>query len=110
MNWLIGWLILKVLEKALVAPDLDPEMFDSAAEDDVDTEYIDFLREFYTKPSSTNQPLIATASEAEASEREDDDPDYNIFEDMDQDQEADPEEYRQNKTTEVSLQLKKNIP
>ena len=88
------------MEKDLVAPDVDPEMFDSAAEDDADTDYLDFLREFYTKPTAT-QPPAATPSEAEASEREDDDPDYNIFDDIDQDIEADPDEYQQTRATEV---------
>ena len=89
-----------MLEKDLVAPDVDPEMFDSVAEDDADSEYIDFLREFYTKPPE-KQPPVATVSEAEASEREDDDPDYNIFDDLDQDTEADPEEYQRSRATEV---------
>ena len=77
-------------------------MFDSAAEDEVDAEYRDFLRDFYTKPSSATQPPVATASEAEASEREEDDPDYNIFDDMEHDNEADPEEYQHTRATEVS--------
>ena len=85
-----------------MALDVEPEMFDSAAEEDADdSEYRDFLREFYTKPATTHPP-VATASEAEASEREDDDPDYNIFDDMGQDDtEADREEYQHNKATEV---------
>ena len=91
-------ILLQVLEKDLVAPDVDPEMF--AAEEDADSEYIDFLREFYTKPQEKQAP-VATVSEAEASEREDDDPDYNIFDDLDQDIEADPEEYQQTRATEV---------
>ena len=98
-----------------MAPDVDPEMFDSATEeDDADTEYFDFLREFYTKPvpatSTSNQPAASTAtaaaSEADASEREDDDPDYNIFDDIDQDIEADPEEYQRTRSTEVGCLMR----